>query len=80
MKNGQGRISTRNQNLALQLDDLNKAGCETIYQEKMSGASTSRSKLERLLTQLLTDDMVFIYKLDRLERSLRHLLTVVGDL
>jgi len=36
--------------------------------------------LERLLTQLLTGDTVYIYKLDQLERSLRHLLTVVGDL
>ena len=80
IKIGQARVSTRNQNLALQLDDLNKAGCETIFQEKVSGASTNRSESERLLTQLLTGDTVHIYKLDRLERSLRHLLTVMGDL
>jgi len=67
--------------LELQLDALTKAGCEVIYQEKVSGgASTSRPELERLLTQLRTGDTVYIYKLDRLERSLRHLLAVVGDL
>ena len=80
MKIGQARVSTRDQNLVLQLDDLNKAGCETIYQKKVSGVSTSRSGLEWLRQQPLTGDTVYIYKLDRLGRSLRHLLTVVGDL
>ncbi len=81
MKIGYARVSTRDQNLELQLDALNKAGCEVIYQEKVSGgASTSRPELERLLKQLRTGDTVYIYKLDRLGRSLRHLLTVVGDL
>jgi len=46
----------------------------------VSGASASRPELERLLTQLRTGDTVYIYKLDRLGRSLRHLLKVVGDL
>ncbi len=46
----------------------------------MSGASASRPELERLLTQLRTGDTVYIYKLDRLGCSLRHLLKVVGDL
>jgi DNA invertase Pin-like site-specific DNA recombinase len=80
MKIGYARVSTRDQNLELQLDALHKAGCETIYQEKVSGASVSRPELERLLTQLRTGDTVYIYKLDRLGRSLRHLLKVVGDL
>lgn len=80
MKIGYARVSTRDQNLELQLDALNKAGCEAIYQEKVSGASASRPELERLLTQLRTGDTVYIYKLDRLGRSLRHLLKVVGDL
>ena len=79
MKIGYARVSTRDQNLELQLDALNKAGCEVIYQEKVSGASTSRPELERLLTQLRTGDTVYIYKLDRLGRSLKHLLQVVGD-
>jgi DNA invertase Pin-like site-specific DNA recombinase len=59
---------------------LTKAGCEVIYQEKVSGASTSRPELELLLTQLRTGDTVYIYKLDRLGRSLKHLLQVVRDL
>ncbi|WP_460586478.1 recombinase family protein [Hymenobacter arcticus] len=83
MKIGYARVSTRDQNLELQLDALHKAGCETIYQEKVSGASASRPELERLLTQLRTSDTVYIYKLDRLDRlgrSLCHLLQVVGDL
>ncbi|GAB2709609.1 resolvase [Hymenobacter frigidus] len=79
MKIGYARVSTRDQNLELQLDALNKAGCEVIYQEKVSGTSTSRPELERLLTQLRTGDTVYIYKLDRLGRSLKHLLQVVGD-
>ena len=58
---------------------MHKAGCEVLYQEKVSGASTSRPELERLLTQLRTGDTVYIYKLDRLGRSLKHLLQVVGD-
>ena len=80
MKIGYARVSTRDQNLELQLDALHKAGCETIYQKKVSGASVSRPELERLLTQLRTGDTVYIYKLDRLGRSLRHLLKVVGNL
>jgi len=79
MKIGYARVSTRDQNLELQLDALTKAGCEVIYQEKVSGASTSRPELERLLTQLRTGDTVYLYKLDRLGRSLKHLLQVVGD-
>jgi DNA invertase Pin-like site-specific DNA recombinase len=79
MNIGYARVSTRDRNLELQLDALNKAGCETIYQEQVSGASTSRPELERLLTQLRPGDTVYIYKLDRLGRSLKHLLQVVGD-
>ena len=79
MNIGYARVSTRDQNLELQLDALTKAGCETIYQEKVSGASTSRPELERLLSQLRPGDTVTIYKLDRLGRSLKHLLQVVGD-
>jgi DNA invertase Pin-like site-specific DNA recombinase len=67
--------STHDQHLALQHDDLTKAGCEVS-----GGASASRPELERVLTQLRRGDTVYIYKLDRLGRSLQHLLQVVGDL
>ena len=80
MNIGYARVSTRDQHLALQLDALTKAGCETIYQEKVSRASASRPELERLLSRLRPGDTVYIYKLDRLGCSLKHLLQVVGDL
>jgi len=80
MNIGYARVSTRDQNLELQLDALTKAGCETILQEMVSGASASRPELERLLTQLRTGDTIYIYKLDRLGCSLRHLLTLAGNL
>jgi len=80
MNIGYARVSTRDQNLALQLDALTKAGCELIYQEKVSGARASRPELDQLLSRLRSGDTVYIYKLDRLGRSLKHLLHVVGDL
>jgi DNA invertase Pin-like site-specific DNA recombinase len=79
MRFGYARVSTRDQNLELQLDALNQAGCEIVFQEKASGAKAARPELERLLSQLRKGDTVYIYKLDRLGRSLRHLLTLVAD-
>jgi len=80
MNIGYARVSTRDQNLELQLDALTKAGCERIYQEKVSGARASRPELDELLSRLRPGDTVTIYKLDRLGRSLKHLLQVVGEL
>ena len=80
MNIGYARVSTRDQNLELQLDALTKAGCELIYQEKVSGARASRPELDQLLSRLRSGDTIYIYKLDRLGRSLQHLLQVVGDL
>jgi DNA invertase Pin-like site-specific DNA recombinase len=59
---------------------LTRASCELIYQEKVSGARASRPELDQLLSRLRQGDTVYIYKLDRLGRSLKHLLQVVGDL
>jgi DNA invertase Pin-like site-specific DNA recombinase len=59
---------------------LKRAGCELIYQEKVSSARASRPELDQLLSRLRQGDTVYIYKLDRLGRSLKHLLQVVGDL
>ena len=80
MKIGYSRVSTRNQNLELQLDALTQTGCELIYQEKASGALAARVELDKLLLQVRPGDTVYIYKLDRLGRSLKHLLDLVADL
>ncbi|GAB3310068.1 recombinase family protein [Hymenobacter tenuis] len=79
MKIGYARVSTRDQNLALQLDALAQAGCEEIYQEKASGSSAARPELDRLLAHIRSGDTVYIYKLDRLGRSLKHLLDMVAE-
>ena len=78
MKIGYARISTKDQNLEMQLDALQKQGCEQIFKEMASGAKTDRPELEKLLSQLRKGDTVVVYKLDRLGRSLKHLLEVVA--
>ena len=74
------RVSTRDQHLELQLAALHKAGCETIFQEKASGATKARPEPDRMLAGLRTGDTVYIYKLDRRGRSLKHLLDMVAEL
>jgi DNA invertase Pin-like site-specific DNA recombinase len=66
MKIGYARVSTRDQDLELQLDALTQAGCALIYQEKASGALAARVELDKLLLQVRPGDTVYIYKLDRL--------------
>jgi DNA invertase Pin-like site-specific DNA recombinase len=80
MKIGYARVSTKDQNLDLQTDALKQAGCEIIFAETVSGAKTDRPELIKLLTQVRKDDIVVVYKLDRLGRSLKHLLEVVAQL
>ncbi|RFP64302.1 recombinase family protein [Hymenobacter lapidiphilus] len=80
MKIGYAHVSTRDQNVELQLDALTQAGCELIYQEKASGALAARVELDKLLLQVRPGDTVYLYKLDRLGRSLKHLLDLVADL
>ena len=82
MKIGYARVSTKDQNLALQKDALQKEGCELIFEEKASGAKSDRPELRRMIDQLRKGDLVIIWKLDRLGRSLRdlvHLVTEIQD-
>lgn len=80
MKIGYARVSTREQNLHLQLDALEKADCKKIYQEVISGAKAERPILEQLLENLREGDILVIWKLDRLGRSLRHLVELTNQL
>jgi len=80
MKIGYARVSTRDQNLDLQVDALKRAGCERIYEDVASGSKTARPALDELLGQLRAGDMLVIWKLDRMGRSLTHLVELVGEL
>lgn len=80
MKIGYARVSTKDQNLALQNDALAKEGCELFFAEKASGAKTDRPELCRMIDQLREGDIVIIWKLDRLGRSLRDLVNLVTEI
>jgi DNA invertase Pin-like site-specific DNA recombinase len=80
MKIGYARVSTKDQNLGLQIDALTKAGCEKIYQDIASGARSERPALNEMIHNLRPGDVLVIWKLDRLGRSLNHLISLVNDL
>ena len=77
---GYARVSTAEQNLALQLDALALAGCIKVYQDNASGSVFERPQLNRALRQLRRGDTLVTWKLDRLGRSLLHLMTIVAEL
>jgi DNA invertase Pin-like site-specific DNA recombinase len=77
---GYARVSTHDQNLDLQRDALEAAGCEKVYEDKVSGASRARNGLDSTLDALREGDTLVVWRLDRLGRSLKHLIEVVGDL
>ena len=79
MKIGYARVSTRDQKLDLQIDALKKAGCEKIFSDVISGATKDRPNLDKMLEQLRAGDTVVVYKLDRLGRSLRHLVNLINE-
>jgi DNA invertase Pin-like site-specific DNA recombinase len=74
MRIGYARVSTLDQSLDLQLDALNKAGCEKVYQEKLSGMKEDRPQLMELLNFAREGDVLVVYKLDRLGRSTKKLI------
>jgi len=77
---GYARVSTLEQDDALQHDALTAAGCERIFTDKASGKLEHRPALDALLDQVRPGDTVVVWRLDRLGRSLRHLLETVADL
>jgi len=80
MKTGYARVSTEDQNPALQLAALKRAGCQKIYMDKATGAHVKRPELTKCLKALKAGDVLVVWKLDRLGRSLRDLITLLDDL
>lgn len=74
---GYARVSTDEQTPALQFDALSRAGCQKIFTESASGAAVNRPALEEALSALQPGDTLVTWKLDRLGRSLAHLITIV---
>lgn len=77
---GYARVSTRDQDLNLQLDALKTAGCERIFTEKASGAQRERPQLAAALDYMRPGDTLIVWKLDRLARSLKQLIETVEGL
>lgn len=77
---GYARVSTFDQHLDLQIDALKKAGCEKIYQDQMSGAKADRPGLAEALAFARKGDTLVVWRLDRLGRSLRHLILTVEEM
>jgi len=80
MKYGYARVSTDDQKADLQLAALKKAGCEHVFTDTASGAASKRPELTRCLGSLRAGDTLVVWKLDRLGRSLSHLVAVLSDL
>ena len=77
---GYARISTQDQNLDLQRDALLKAGCQKFFEDKVSGTRADRPGLNKALELLREGDTLVVWKLDRLGRSVKHLVDLVGEL
>ena len=77
---GYARVSTADQTADPQADALSSAGCSRVWTDTASGSTTSRPQLDDLLTHLRSGDTLVVWRLDRLGRSLPHLLQTVDDL
>ncbi|WP_295221098.1 recombinase family protein [uncultured Chryseobacterium sp.] len=77
MKIGYVRISTRDQNLDLQIEALEKAGCEKIYEEKISGTTKNLPELDKMIEQFQKGDELYVWRLDRLGRSVKNIIDLV---
>lgn len=80
MKIGYARVSTEDQNLSLQRDALDVAGCERVFEEKESGAKANRPGLSEAIKYARHGDVLVVWRLDRLGRSLPDLVRIVGEL
>lgn len=76
---GYARVSTHDQNLDLQIDALKRAGCEKIFIDKISGRAIDRPGLEEALAYIRPKDTIVIWRLDRLGRSVLHLVQLVNE-
>ena len=77
---GYARVSTAEQDLQLQLDALNKAGCDKVFEDKASGARAERPGLDAGIAALEPRDTLVVWRLDRLGRSMSHLVSLVEEL
>ncbi|MCJ2144343.1 recombinase family protein [Methylobacterium sp. E-066] len=77
---GYARVSTQDQNPELQVDALERAGCNRLYVEKASGAQRDRPELKAALASVSTGDTIVVWKLDRVARSLSQLIATFDDL
>ena len=76
---GYARVSTHEQNLDLQEDALKQAGCEKIFVDEVSGVQAARPGLDKAMEILREGDVLAVWRLDRLGRSLKHLIELVGE-
>ena len=77
---GYARVSTQDQNLELQREALSKAGCKKVFEDKVSGTRADRPGLAKTLEMLREGDTLVVWKLDRLGRTLTHLVSTVQNL
>jgi DNA invertase Pin-like site-specific DNA recombinase len=77
---GYVRVSTSDQHTALQRDALGKVGCDLIFEDRISGKASERPGLNQLLKRLAPGDTLMVWKLDRLGRSMRHLVALIEEL
>lgn len=77
---GYARVSTQDQNLDLQIQALQKAGCQKIFEDRLSGSRMDRPGLLEALSHLRANDTFCLWKLDRLSRSVKGLVDLVGEL
>jgi len=77
---GYARVSTDDQNLHLQHDELKKAGCEKFFDDKITGSKIDRPGLDAAIDYARESDVIVVWRLDRLSRSLKDLIQVVSDL